>query len=119
MTTRPGFLSGSTNGRPIKVAATATPGTLLHTAVAGPTDADEITLWACNTDTVDRLLTLEVGGVTAPDDHVQVTIPAESGLVEVLPGVRLRAGLVLRAFAAAANVVTVVGRVERISEVIR
>ncbi len=31
------LLSGSTNGKQIKVAATATPGTTIHTAVTGTT----------------------------------------------------------------------------------
>ena len=34
--------SGSTNGRPVLVVATATLGTTLHTAVTGTTDMDEI-----------------------------------------------------------------------------
>ena len=37
-------LSDSTNGRNIKVAATATAGTAIHTAVAGASDLDEIWL---------------------------------------------------------------------------
>ena len=36
------LLSGGTNGKNIKVAATATAGTTIHTAVAGTTDIDEI-----------------------------------------------------------------------------
>ena len=44
------LLSGGTNGKNIKVAATATAGTTIHTANAGTTDIDEIWLYACNTD---------------------------------------------------------------------
>ena len=44
------LLSGSTNGRMIKVVAVATPGTLIHTAIAGAVDIDEVWLYACNTD---------------------------------------------------------------------
>ena len=40
------LLSGGTSGAPIPVAATATPGTLIHTAVAGATSFDEVYLWA-------------------------------------------------------------------------
>lgn len=108
-------LSGSTNGRPIKVAATATAGTLIHTAQSSTTLVDVIHLWAVNSDTVDRKLTLELGGVTSPDDLIEVTIPAEDGLHLVLPGVVLQNSLVLRAFAASANVVNLVGYVDRIS----
>jgi len=43
-------LSGSTDGKPIKVVATATAGTTIHTAVAGTTAGtfDEIWLYAYN-----------------------------------------------------------------------
>lgn len=109
------ILSGSTNGRIIKVVAVATPGTLIHTAVAGATDIDELWLWAVNSDTTDRLLTIEYGGVAAPDDLIEVTIRAESGLVLIVPGMVLQNSLVVRAFAAAANVVMVGGFVNRIT----
>ena len=108
------LLSGSTNGRPILVVATATAGTLIHTAVSGTTDLDEITLYAANSDTTDRKLTLEWGGVTDPNDLIEETIPAESGLFLVAPGLLLQNGLIVRAFAATANVVTIHGFVNRI-----
>lgn len=105
-------LSGSTNGRPIKVAASATPGTTIHTADA--TAKDEIWLWATNTDAVDRSLTIEFGGTTSPDDHIRTIVPAGETVL-VVPGIPLTASLVAKAFAAAANVVTVAGYVNRIS----
>ena len=108
------LLSGSTNGRPILVVATATAGTLMHTAVSGTTDLDEIWLYAVNSDTTNRKLTLEWGGVTVPNDLIEETIPAESGLFLVAPGLLLQNGLIVRAFAATANVVTIHGFVNRI-----
>lgn len=108
-------LSGSTNGKQIKVVATATAGTLIHTAVAGTTDWDEVWLWAVNSDTVARKLTIEFGGTTSPDDTIEVLIPAEGGLVLVVPGLILQNELVVRAFAAAANVILVGGFVNRIA----
>ena len=108
-------LSGSTNGRPIKVVAVATAGTTIHTAVAGTDDFDEVWLWAVNSDTVERKLTIEYGGVADPDDLIEVTIPAESGLVLVIPGLILQNSLVCRAFAAATNVIMVSGFVNRIT----
>src|SRR5262245_34503498 len=92
------ILSGSTDGRPIPVAATSTPGTTLHTAHA--TAIDEVHLWAVNSDTVDRKLTLELGGTTAPDDLVELTVPAETGLLLVLPGMPFSNSKVIKAFAA-------------------
>lgn len=107
------FLSGSTNGRQVKVAATTTPGTLIHTAHA--TAKDEIWIWAVNSDTTPRKLTIEFGGTTAPDDLIELTIPAEAGLLMVVPGLILSNSLVVRAFCASANVVTVSGYVNRIA----
>jgi hypothetical protein len=107
------FLSGSTSGRGIKIAATGTPGTLIHTAHA--TDKDEVWLWAQNSDTSDRLLTLEYGGTTSPDDLIQSTIVLKSGLTPILPGMPLSGSVVVRAFAAAANVISVFGYVNRIT----
>ena len=111
-------LSGSTDGRAIKVAATATPGTTIHTASSTATDYDEIWLYAQNTDTTARKLTIEFGGTSAPDDLIEITVPAESGLVLVAPGLVLKGNatpLVVKAFAATTNVVTIHGYVNRIS----
>jgi hypothetical protein len=113
MTITKELLSGSTDGRSIKVASTATPGTTLHTAHA--TAKDEVWLWAANTDTTARKLTIEFGGTTSPDDTIEITIPPESGPVLVIPGWILSNSLVVRAFAATANVVTVNGFINRIA----
>lgn len=106
-------LSGSTDGRMIKVAATATLGTTIHAAHAS--SLDEIWLYAVNSDTVDRKLTIEYGGATAPDNLIEVTIPAETGLVLVCPGLILSNSLAVTAFAATANVIMIGGYVNRIS----
>lgn len=106
-------LSGSTDGRGIKVVATATAGTTVHTAGSGRSSLDLLYLWAVNSDSTDRKLTIEFGGTTAPDDLIEFTVPAEDGLYPVLPGLPLRNGLVVKAFCASANVVLVHGYVER------
>jgi hypothetical protein len=106
-------LSGSTNGRNVKVAATATLGTTVHTAHA--TALDELWLWAVNSDTSDRKLTIEFGGVSSPDDLIEQTIPAESGLVLIVPGLLVTGAVVVTAFASSANVVLVNGYVNRIT----
>lgn len=110
-------LSGSTNGKGIKVAATATLGTTIHTAVAGTVAGqfDEIWLWAVNSDTVDRKLTVEYGGATSPDCLVEQTIIAESGLTLIVPGLILQNTLVVTAFCATANVVIIHGFVNVIT----
>jgi hypothetical protein len=111
-------LSGSTDGRLIKVAATATAGTTIHTGSATATTFDELWLYAVNSDTTDRKLTIEFGGVSAPDDLIEQTITAESGLVLVVAGLVIKGNatpLVVRAFCASANVVMVGGYVNRIT----
>ena len=107
------ILSGATNGRNVLVVATGTPGTLIHTAHA--TAHDEVHLWATNTDTTDRKLTIEFGGTTVPDDLIEFTVPAEDGLYALIPGLRLTGSVVVRAFCATANVVTIGGYVNRIT----
>lgn len=109
------LLSGSTNGRGIKIAATATPGTLLHTAVTGTSDFDEIWIYVVNSSTTDRQVTIEFGGVTDPDDQVEFTVIAQDGLYLVIPGLLLNNGVVVRAFAAVADVLVCYGYVHRIT----
>ena len=109
------FLSESTNGRPIRVAATATAGTLIHTAVAGTVNADEIWIYCVNTDSVSRQLTIEYGGVTSPDDLIIAGIASKSGLILVVPGLVLQNGLAIKAFADTVNVLCLSGWVNRIT----
>lgn len=107
-------LSASTSGKGIKVAATTTAGTLIHTAVAGAVDLDEIWVYAVNTSGTGVKLTIEYGGATAPDDNIEVTILPEAGLVTVIPGLLLNGGLTVRAFAGTANVIVLHGFVNQI-----
>lgn len=110
------LLSGSTNGKAIKVAATATAGTLIHTAASGTSTIDEIWLYAHNTSSAAVKLTIEWGEATAPDGHIEINIGAEgTGMVLVAPGIPLQNSLVVRAFAGTANVINIFGYVNRIS----
>lgn len=111
-------LSGSTDGKAIKITQTATAGDTIHTAVAGTTAGtyDEIWLWAYNGHTADVVLTLEFGGATVPDQNIVVTVPYKAGLVPVVPGLILQNGMVVKAFAASANVVTIIGFVNSITD---
>lgn len=71
-----------------------------------------------NTDTTARKLTIEWGGTTSPDDLIEVTIPPESGLILVVPGLIIKGNatpLVVRAFAASANVITIHGYYHKIA----
>ncbi len=111
-------LSGSTDGKPIKVAATATPGTTIHAAVAGTTAGtfDEIWLWAYNGHTVAVVLTIEFGGVGVPDQNIILTLPAKSGLIPIAPGLILQNSMAVGAFASVANVITLMGFVNAITD---
>lgn len=110
------LLSGSTNGKAIKVVQTATAGTTIHTAVSGTASIDEIWLYAHNSSASTVKLTLEWGEATAPDGNIEINIGAEgTGLVLVAPGILLQNSLVVKAFAGTANVITLTGYVNRIA----
>lgn len=112
--TRIPLSGGTANGRPIAVAATATPGTLIHTASL--TALDEITLFANNRSAAAATLTIEFGG-TANSDHIVETLslPANSGPVLISDGLVLTGGIVVRAFSGTANAINIAGKVNRIS----
>jgi hypothetical protein len=106
--------SESTNGRQIKVVATASSGTLIHTAHA--TAFDEVWLYAVNDTATDRLLTIQWGGTTATDDDIEYTVKAQNGLYLIIPGLILTGSTTVRAFcAAAANAIQISGYVNRIT----
>lgn len=111
--------AGSTGtGLAIKVAATATAGTAIHTASTTATTIDEIWLYAVNTSTSSVKLTIEWGEATAPDGNIEVTVQPEAGLVTIIPGLLLQGNAsakVVRAFAATANVICIHGFVNRIT----
>lgn len=110
------LLSGSTNGREIPAVAVATPGTLVHTALAGATGFDEVYLWASNIGAVAAKLTLEWGGVTDPGDHMVkgLSIPANSPPIPIVTGQVLNNGLAVRAFSDVASALNLSGFVNRI-----
>ena len=112
------ILSGSTDGKQIKVAANASAGTVIHTGSTTPETLHEVWLYAVNTDTSDRKLTIEWGGTGSPDDLIEFTVEAENGLYLIVPGLIIKGNatpLVVRAFAATANVVCISGYVNVIA----
>lgn len=111
------LLSGSTNGRAIPVAATATPGTAIHTAVAGTLSFDELYLWASNVTVSAATLTIEWGGVTDPGDHMVKTcsIPANSPPIPIVTGQVLNNTLLVKAFSGTASAINLTGYVNRIA----
>lgn len=109
------LLSGSTNGRPIPVAATSSPGTTIHTAVNSATQLDEVWIYAYNIHSSEVTLTVEKGGTDASDQLIK-EIPANSGPYPVLPGTLLNNNLVIKAFASIANKINLDGFINRIDQ---
>ena len=111
------LLSGSTNGKPIIVTATATAGTTIHTAIAGTASFDEIYVWVSNVTSAAATLTIEFGGVTDPGNLIvkAVSIPANSPPIPIITGQVLQNGLVIGAFSGTASALNITGYVNRIS----
>ena len=110
------LLSGSTDGKAVKVTGTGTGSTVtVHTAVTGTTNLDEIWIYANNTSASSVKLTLEWGTATAADGNIELSVAAESGLVLVTAGLLLQNSLVVKAFAGTADVILLHGYVNRIT----
>lgn len=112
-------LSESDAGQPIKVAATSTPGTSVHTTGISANDIDEVWIYANNTSNADEELTVEYGGATSPDNLIKITMEPSSGLVLILPGLILSgddsSGKTISAFSSNGNVINITGYINRIS----
>lgn len=112
-------LSGSTQGKAIKVAATASTGTTIHATGTSSSIIDEVWLYAYNSSSTSITLTIQFGGTTAVDNDIKLAIPATTGLTLVVPGLILTGtGSVANtvyAYAGTANVITITGYVHRIS----
>jgi hypothetical protein len=104
-------LSASTDGKAIKVAATATAGTTIHTGSTTTTTLDEVWIYAVNSSASSVKLTIEWGEATAPDGNIEVTVQPEAGLL--IKG--NATALVVKAFAGTANVICIHGYVNQIT----
>ena len=115
------LLSASTDGRAIKVVATAIASspTLIHTGSSTASTFEEVWIYAQNNHTSDVALRLGFGGVTDPDDIIEYTVKTKGGLYLIVPGLILKgnasAALTIRAAAGTANVISLSGYVNRIT----
>lgn len=112
-------LSGSTDGRGIKVTGTSSGAAdTIHTATSGSGDIDLVTLWAVNQDAdgETRTLTLCWGGTTSPDDLITLPVPCKVGLIPLCERMPILNSLVVKAYADEANDVVIFGRVERVDK---
>jgi hypothetical protein len=113
------ILSGSTNGKGIKIAATSSPGTTIHTCSSSTSDIDEVWLYVSNPDSFQRAVTIQFGGTTSVDDDIDILVPPYEGLMLVVPGLTLKGNstqLIIRAYVDVTNTVTVHGYVNRITQ---
>lgn len=108
-------LSGSTRGRPIQIAATATPGTLLHTATTTAGQIDKVYIDLTNTSASAVTVTIEFG-TTGAGAEMDIIVPANA-TVRAVDGAVIGGAATdtIRAFASVGSVVNAVGRVERLS----
>jgi hypothetical protein len=111
--------SGSTQGQGVKVVATSTAGTLIHTTGTSATVIDRLSIWAYNGHSADVVLTVEFGGATVPDQNIVQTVTVKSGLALIVDGLILlgngSVALTVKAFAATGNVIVLSGYVMRIT----
>ena len=109
-------LSGSTNGRGIKVTATTSGGAnTIHTATSTDGVIDEVWLYCYNSGSSALVLYLCLGGTTDPDDIIKITIPTQTGDILVLAGECFNGGVVIKAYAQTANYLVIRGYVNRIT----
>lgn len=110
-------LSGSTDGRPVVVAATGTPGTTIHTSVSSTTTYDEIYAWVSNVTGTAATITVEWGGTTDPGQLLvkALTVPPNSPPIPLVTGQILSNGKVFAAFSGTASALNITGYVNRIS----
>lgn len=111
------LLSGSTNGLPISVTATGTPGTTVHTAVSGTTGFDEVYVWAINVTASPATLTIEWGSTTDSGGLLVkgYEIGANSPPIPIASGQVLNNAKVVGAFSGTSGAINLVGYVNRIT----
>ncbi len=109
-------LSQSSNGGPIAISATSSPGDIIHLSGITSSTIDEIWLYATNNDNVTRSLTLEIGGISS----MTLGISAQTGLSIILPGTIISGdgstSSVIRAYSSATSVINVLGYINRIEQ---
>ena len=111
-------LSAATNGAPIRVVATATTGTTIHTATSSdmPEGCDEVYLWAGNITASPVNGSLYFSSDGTGNKQINFRVPAAfNGPVAVLAGHRVCDGVVISATASVAEAILLWGNVNRMS----
>ena len=93
--------------------------TTIHTTTTTASTLDEIWMYAVNSHSADLKVTIRFGGVEEPEDYIETTVTAESGLVLLVPGLILQGmastGQIILGAAATGDEVAVYGYVNRIT----
>ena len=91
----------------------------IHTTPVTTTTLDEIWMYAVNSHSADLKVTIQFGGDQEPEDYIETTVTAESGLVLIVPGLILQGkastGLIVKGAAVTGDEVAVYGYVNRIA----
>jgi hypothetical protein len=108
------IFSSSTNGQPVVIDATSSPGTLIHTFATATSAIEDVFVDATNTATTDRILTIEFGA-TGEAREIKATIPALTSPYRMISGARIQggSGLTMRAYATATGALRVFGGLNR------
>lgn len=113
-------LSGSSNGLPIPINATSSPGTTIHALSTATTSKDAVYVWVWNLATTQSQVTHEMFTTGSNFQMVQ-TIPAQDGAYAMIPGIPLTGSTAtgsttsntLYIFATASNRIAAFGYVDR------
>ena len=112
MANTPKLLSGSTNGKPIKVTSTTTGAAdTVHTGVSGTSTIDFVDVYATNNSASAVDVSLGWGGVTVDETLGPIEIAADAGPVKIADKFPIQNGQVVKAWAGSANVILLTGRV--------
>lgn len=116
MTEKFKHLSGSVNGKQMKVTGDDTAGAIVvHTSVNAANKFDMIHLCAANPDTTAIKLYLEYGSNDPDDLKVYDIAAGEEGQI-ILCEYLISGGIVLKAYAKEANKLFLIGRVKEIDQ---
>lgn len=109
-----GHLSASTDGAPISITATSTPGTTVHTAVAATDQQDMVHLYLANNHSASVVVTVEWGSATAALNNTFTLLP-DTGWTRITPegGLPIQNSKTVAIFAATTAVIAAIGKVIR------
>jgi hypothetical protein len=114
MTVTKNFLSNSTNGKNVTITSTAFASpTLIHTAVAGTTDQDEVWVWAFCTAGTTAQLNMQLGSANHTDKCIIALTPT-LGPQLVIPGVCYNNEAAISAWTDITGAVAITGFVNKI-----